>query len=607
MRLPRLLALLGGLVFSLQLFAYAHTQTTFVDEGMYLYLGYRFASGSLFYGNLGAWNYYAPLSYFLPGLAQVIFGPGLETGRYFSIACALLAALALWILARRLRGEWWAAVVVWALALMPMQIKMFSLALSQALTACLLAWTLVLVIGEQRSDGQILAGALLAGLTVMTRHNLALLIPALMGYIFWQHGRRLALLTLGASLAPLLVGMALFWPSSLRLWTLFWLPQQWLPWFSRFGPPPDTQPLWDSNPALMARFAAFFMALRAHFFSLGGALAGLILWPMQWSHPFRRRTAIFLGLFFFASLLLHGWVTLGSNQCIFCFTPYTAFYSNAGLLFVLLTLPEWRPRSTPARSMAALLLVLLLVLAPAYLDNIGDRLLALPLPRISGGLHLGEWSTLWSYLHHWFNLDYPLIRRILPPIYFLGAASLLLLGLGGLYAWRKRRQAFPLGFAPFVLRLVLAGGFLLSPTLFNAPYRQDQECGQEMFAYYAQLGADLAASIPPGSRVYWQVQSAVPLLYLPRVEIYPAQVYNLYTYRLGGDPQQVEASGYWNDEIARRWAEEADFLVLEGEESYTPIGAAFAETEGYRQIAVLPPLNPCAYSPQPIFVFRKSP
>lgn len=607
-RLPNLLALLGALLFGLQLFAYAPVQTTFVDEGMYLYLGYRFVSGSLSYADLGAWNYYAPLSYFLPGVAQFIFGPNLETGRFFSMACALLAALALWTLARRLRGEWWAAAATWALALTPQQIKMYTLGLSQALTACLLAWTLVLTIGEIRSPGQILGGALLAGLTVMTRHNLVLLLPALVGYVFWQHGRRMAWLALVSSLMPLLIGMAFFWPSSLRLWVVYWLSPSWLPLLSQYGPPSNTQPIWHTTFSPLASVSSLFMALRTHFLALAGATATLLLWPMHWTSRWQQRTAIFLATFFFGSFLLHASILFSRHPDIFAFTSYLAFFSIAGLVLTLLTLPIWERRPNRPRSLSIVVFILFLALAPAYIDKMGDRLLALPVPRINNGIRLGEWSFLGSYLAHWFHLDYTVMRQILPPIFFLLAGLLWLTLLASIYLWLKRRfRWFSWGFAPFALLATLASGFLLSPTLLNAPYRQDQECGQNMFAYYRQLGTALAKAISSGNLLYWQAQSATPLLYAPKIEIHPTQVYSIYTYRIGGNPAQVKAAGYWNAEIAMQWAKEADILVLEGEESYTPINLKWADEQGYVLMAILPPLNPCSYAPRPLFLFRRNP
>ena len=591
--LIRSLAVLALLVFGGQLVWAAHTQTTFVDEGMYLYLGYHFVTGDLSYSSLGAWNYYAPLAYFLPGVVQFLFGPGLAPGRSFSIACALLAALAVWIVARRLRGEGWAAVSLWALALMPMQIDMYSLALSQSLAACLLTWTLVLAIGEQRSPRQILGAGLLAGLTVMTRHNLAFLIPALVGYVYYQHGRRQALLALLSAVLPVLAGMILFWPSSLRLWIPFWLPGQWFPFLNRFGPPPDTQSVWSSSTFLIGRFAAFFMGLRAHFLTLGGALATLLLWPRRWTSPFHRRTALFLAGFFFASLALHAWVTLGGAQCVFCFAPYIAFFSNAALLLVVTTLPDWERRPSPARGISILFFLLLMALSPAYIDGIGDRLLALQLPRFSNGLHLGEWATLWSYLHHWFPADYPVMRQILPPVFFLTSVLLTLGVLVLLYLRLRRVQGISsYAFPAIALRVALASGFLFSPTLLNTPTRSAEECNVDTLAYFDQLGKQLATLIPPGSRVYWQVQSAVPLLSLPNVKVPPAQVYSLYTYRLGGDATEVEALGYWNIDLARQWATQADFLVIEFDFDFPPIGPD-SLPEPANLLDTLPPLNPC--------------
>jgi hypothetical protein len=158
-----------------------------------------------------------------------------------------------------------------------MQIKMYSLALSQALTVCLLAWTLVLVMGKKRSLGQVLAGSVLAGITVMTRHNLILLLPLLAGYIFWQHGRKMGIWSMVGCALPVILGMALYWPNSLRLWAPFWLPEQWVPALSKFGPPRGSDPVWETQISLSTQFSAFFMGLRAHYLALTGAFASLLL------------------------------------------------------------------------------------------------------------------------------------------------------------------------------------------------------------------------------------------------------------------------------------------------------------------------------------------
>jgi hypothetical protein len=55
----------------------------------------------------------------------------------------------------------------------------------------------------------------------------------------------------------------------------------------------------------------------------------------------------------------------------------------------------------------------------------------------------------------------------------------------------------------------------------------------------------------------------VPLLYVPGIRIYPSQVNGDYSYRLDGDPAELERYGYWNPALADRWLDETDFALIE--------------------------------------------
>ncbi len=601
------LALAGVLVFGLQLWFYAHTQISFVDEGTYLYLGHRFvAVGDISYGDLGSWSYYAPLSYLVPGFIELLFGPGLRPGRYFSVFCAILMIIALWFLARRFGGKWWAVAIVWALALSPMQIKMYSLALSQSLTACLLIWTLVLVMGEKRSTGQIMAGSVLAGITVMTRHNLILLLPMLAGYICWQHGRKMGIWSMLGCALPVILGMALYWPNSLRLWALFWLPEQWIPALSKFGPPRGSDPVWEMQVSHNAQFSAFFMGLRAHYLALTGAFASLLLWPKQWINSFKRKAGTFLVALFFSLFVLHAWVSLGYSQCTYCFAPYIAFFSNLALLLVVVTFSSWVKKLSITRQVVIVLFLLFISLTPAFIDHAGDYLLALPVPRISDGIRVGEWATLWNYLSSLFKVEYSVARIALPPFFYLASGILLLVLIFCAYRLILRwNRHFQYSFGTLALIVFLLGGFVFSP-LMNGDYRQNGECAQDVISNYEKIGAELASIISEGSRVYWNVGSAVPLLYLPPIEIHPALVYGAYTYRIGGDAEEVEASGYWNEELAKRWMIEADFLVMEESlPAYTPPLEEVVDLDSYT-LTVLSPVNPCRLQTQ-LLVYQRIP
>ena len=616
--LAYLVALAGGVFFVVQLWMYAHTQTSFVDEGMYLFLGYRFVNGgNVSYGDLGAWNYYAPLSYLIPGTIQSWFGPGLLTGRYFSILLSVLMAFALWVTAKRLRGKWWAAAVIWALALTPMQNKMYSLALSQALVACMLTWSLALVLGEKRPLWKIVTASFLAGLLIMTRHNLIPLLPLLVAYVFWQHGRKAGWWSAFACLLPVLIGHIIYWPTILRLWSFYWLPAQWIPSLSQYGPPVGTTQALNGGLTIATQLIAFFTGFRVHYIVLVGALAVLLLWPRrrQWENQANMRASIFLAALFFSLLVLHGWATLGYNQCTFCFAPYSAFFSNAALLLVVVSISSWdRKPSIPRQIIIVLILLLVsLGLGFATFEDFGDWLLRLNVPRISSGVHFGEWVSLWDYVGNRLHLEYTTARVLFPPILGL-LGGILLLGLIFTVQRSLKRRGIHIGYTFGALALVvfLALGSVISP-LMNGAFREGGDCSKvvahlatiDVLENYENIGRELKDLIPPGSQIYWTVASAVPLLYLPDVNIHPAQVYGLYTYRQGGEAAQVEKSGYWNEALALQWLAEADVLVIEQAEWFAyPSLNDRLDVEAY-DLTVLPPVNPCNNSTYLLVYHRK--
>ena len=55
----------------------------------------------------------------------------------------------------------------------------------------------------------------------------------------------------------------------------------------------------------------------------------------------------------------------------------------------------------------------------------------------------------------------------------------------------------------------------------------------------------------------------MPLLYAPNIQIYPAQINGDYSFLIGGDPDRILRFGKWNQELAERWANEADIILIE--------------------------------------------
>jgi hypothetical protein len=160
-----LLALAGVVLYSTFSVGYAFTQISTIDEGLYQYKGYLFASGTYHpFQEYGPRTLYGPLAYLIPGYVQLAFGPSLLAGRLFGVITGILAIVGLWLVARRLGGYWWGTVAVWAIAINPGVIRNYSFGVPQGLVACFLMWTLVLCLKRNRSNWQIIAGTVLAGI-----------------------------------------------------------------------------------------------------------------------------------------------------------------------------------------------------------------------------------------------------------------------------------------------------------------------------------------------------------------------------------------------------------------------------------------------------------
>jgi hypothetical protein len=94
---------------------------------------------------------------------------------------------------------------------------------------------------------------------------------------------------------------------------------------------------------------------------------------------------------------------------------------------------------------------------------------------------------------------------------------------------------------------------------------QEADCGWDIIASYEEGGAHLAETVPKGSMIYWNGGlSAIPLLYLPDFTMYPPQINNGYSLRSGGDKHELIRYGWWSEEVAQDWRQEADVFLVEG-------------------------------------------
>lgn len=601
------LPLLFGLAYIFQSFLYAHTRQSIEDEGGYLYKGWLFATGQYeIFQDFGPWSNHMPLSFYVPGYVQMLFGPGLRTGRYLAIFWSVLMLLGLYLLVRRLRGRWWAFAAVGLLAINPAMIKIYSAAISQGMVACLFVWMLFFILGEQRTSLQLALGGVLSGLLVLTRLNMVPAVPLVLAFIFWQHGRRAGLLATSAALLTLVIGHALFWPGILRMWA-YWLPESLAPFLEPWRPPAGGGLVWNPNIDTESRILSFFQSLRVHFVVMVGTVVAFLLWPARSRWPSRHdfRAALLLAALFITLLLAHIWATLFKEYCVFCLAGYVSFFSAAALLLVVLSVPVWL-RDAPAWRqllIAALVLVAVAGVGFGAYSEIGPWMANLRLPEVM----FPRSPTVSQMLNYRYDIDPSDTRRFLPGVVGLAVGLLVLLaalflrGTAGFF--HRKSKTRPASFGFYAASSLLILGVLLTPTLPLGGY-PFYECDGDVIAAYERTGAYLREQLPDGAQVYWKGGlSTVPLLYAPQANVYPPLLNSGYTRFKGGDPQALARYGYWNDNMARAWLAETDYVLIE-QRYFGDWVSDVVTTGNYEELQAAPPTTPCRTDSQ-IRIFRR--
>jgi hypothetical protein len=596
----RAVGLVAGSVYLIQAWVYAHTQESILDEGAYLYKGYLFVSGRYWpYQDYGVWTNHMPLSFLIPGAIQVLFGPGLRTARCFAILLSVLTLAGLWVLVNRLAGRWWAAAAIGAMALNPAMIKTYSMGLSQGLVACMLVWIAVLVLDERRSSLRIVLGALLAGLTVMTREEMVVILPILVLFTSWRHGLRMGALAALAGGLPVAILYALYWPGIWRLSGTI------APFLSAWQSTNIGTGVWDNSLPFSDRWQSFLLGLRANFIPLVGVIGLSPLWLRadQWRTRFYRQAAAFLSVLFIVLMVLHGWAALGMNYCVFCFEGYLTFTAPLGLALVAVTYAGWKAADMRWYFGYTSVLMILLFTSVGYSaqQEIGPILLGFPFPRLKEGRILGGTAPVSVILENAFGIEYKLSRWLISTFSGLILSIVLLLIIWLIYRSRRAGVKLDSYKGLSIMTAMLVTGALLSPTVVLAGAKQDRDCSGDVIASYESVGKHLAEVIPSGGSVYWAGGlSVVPLLYLPGIEIYPAQINDGYSYRLGGDTDEVKRIGLWNEELKNKWLQEADFILIE-KLSYNSDWKEFLETGQFEELAQTPSYLPCRDNPLRVF------
>jgi hypothetical protein len=580
-----------------------------LDEGLYLYKGLLFARGVYWpFQDFGLLTNHMPLSFIIPGWVQLIFGPGLATGRAYAWVVGLLMLLGLWLATRRLAGPWWAAGVVWLVVVNAGWLKIYSQAISEGLIACMLVWTVAIGVGEGRKLWQTAVAAALAGIMGLTRINLLPVILLYVSYAYWAHGRNKGYAALLSGGGVLLAGHLIFWPGILKLWAA-WLPSAVTPFLNPFRDHAGGASAWQVLLSAGAKWGILEDSSRLHFASVAGVIWAWLLVPSSLREEKRDRllTMAFLTSLFFLLFVIHAAATLGGTYCPFCLKNYLAFFSPIGLIALAIAGAHWLPRAGNARRAGSLLVLFLLpwVLGFSLGTPLAQNVAASELPRLSRSSILPGTAELGSMVTQKFGLGETALVDRLNMLQIVAMALFVLVSIAFLI--RARRESRHGSLAASAMRsLSIATAFAVTAATFSfGSGYHTYDCGLDVVASQDNAGADLSAKIPPGSSIYWGSggRSPVPFLYLDQASIFPPQLNGIYSYRFGGDPAELPRLGYWNPSLASAWLLEADYVVVEAQD-FEGWLASSLNSQDFNQITRTPPTNPC----QPnsgLMIFRR--
>jgi hypothetical protein len=635
--------LLGLFYYTIRSFKFANTiPSTVWDEGMYMMNGFLFVSGKYVpYQDFGPWTNQLPFAYWLGGIPQVLFGPGLRAGRYFAVFLGLLSLSGLALAANRLNGKWWSAVVIWIVALNSGWVIAYSQVFSQGMVSFLLAWALFFLVGKQQHTRDLMISTIFFSLAGMVRVNVLPLVFVFILYAFWQKGMKVGFMVLGAGIAPILFFHGLYWPNILKFWA-YWIPVELFPIGANYQSPwrevflPETISWWKisewwGDPTHLAweGLRVFIDALRANFISWFGVLVSCLFipWKGEFKHKNDKKLIIFLIISYALMFAVHTYAAIGGKTCQFsCYPLYFLFFNWIGIIGLVASSPYWKREIKLGPYLVVILLFLMSFVVFEYrlesdfrtergfiiAEIFGVDLEILKKDPVPGVFNE---NPFWNYLTENFNFDsYRWLR-------FLWLNELLTKGLWWIIpivivvlskilisiADKKLFPALPKK-SFHILFLLFLSALFASNRLFSGPLTF-ATCENNIIDQQEQIGSQLQTIFKPGSSVFWDVKSSVPLLYVPDVRINLAQLGARFT--LIDDPSADKNSlgkfGWWSISQGEEWIENSDYAIVEYHAYQGPWN--WEERLANHEFSLVEetlPLQSCLGNPTMLLVFQRN-
>jgi hypothetical protein len=583
--LPYLIGGLSIVVFIGLGFYYAQHMYVALDEGLYLLKGQWFLQGVYRpFQAYGPVTNKMPFSFWIPGLSQVLFAPGIRSGRYFCIFLGVVMMIGLWLAVRRVASLWWAAFALACVGFNPNWIQYYVRPFAQVVTALLLAWSLYFVLGKERKTWELITGTILAVLVVLTRQNLLPYLGILGIYILWEYGWRKGLAVLAGPAVLFIAFHILYWPG---IYTAIW--RGFVPGFINralgfgslnIGKSPGLQ---GSNYGALEKMFVVGGAIRYSFVPIVATVLVLLAYPF-WKKRFHPlfKTVVFLLSSYLVLTAIHLLYAADTTVVLFSVPAYPSFYNPIGLVLLPAAFVFLKRDLGPLATALSALTVLLIsaIIGLHVYREISPVLLNLQIPRVRGMRILPGSTDLWRSVYNKFHIEYANQELLMPTLSGLLVGVLVL--IAAFVIWRLLRKRRPEASYGWILLLVFfTAGVVLTPTPVLAMRGATELCAQDVIAAHEAVGEQLRAEIPAGSLVFWDSDlSPILLSYIPQVRTFPPQLNHMFYYRVGGDPDAVYRNNNWNDALAHRWIAEADYILLSEESAKTWEPILFSDYAG---------------------------
>ena len=567
------------------------TLPTIMDEGSYGIKGLLFTSGKYKpFQDYGPWTNKMPLAFLFPGYIQQAFGHGLGVLRSASFIMMLAMMALLYATGKRIWNPYGGVLVLIFFCFNPAIDNFYSLANSQVYTALWLTISAYFVFGRSQNTVDLVLSNIAAVIAVLTRENVAPYLLLLNIFIVWKFGIRKSIPILVAGALVFVIGHWFFWPGILKIWAK-WMPRPLTPFLDPFryaGGGKVSWKLTGIKPDLIATINSFMQGIASNFY----ALVGLVALPfvVNWKN-FTKNNGFKDLLFLCATLLVlnisHGFITLDDGSCIYCFPGYLSFYLPLGIMFTTLVLKYVHELPRQKGIFFVLLASALFTTSNWFIYR--QSLESLLYNKVPSLVSENGVQPLLFILQQNFGASPDFLKIYYPVILGLASFVFILYSIWVItHSLLGNRKAHEL---VFNIMLVFS---LLAPPLANVwmDWRpREDTCKADVLAAHQTVDAELKKVIPINSKVYWLGESTTPFLTMD-VVLYPQQINDGFSFKVGSKDDVAEKYGFWNANISAKWADDADYLMIEERYLANPIIESF-DLKKFKRIAKTSPLNPC--------------